>query len=337
MPPAAAAPRPVNRRQSLQFWLGVLFSLLIIGWAIFALDWGHIGQILANIHYGWVLLAVALNFAAFFVRALRWGLMFDPARYRFRALFDTLLLGQAANYISPARVGDLLRAYLFGEMTGASKTQTLATIALEKLWDLVMLLLLTAALSWVFPLPPWLLVSVRGLFLVTLLGISMLALVLWRSDTALDWLAQISEAYFPSLKHRLLTLVQNGLAGFAGLQSSSLVLAILSWSLLVWLVGGVLNYVTFRAMDLSLSLTPAFLLLVVLQIGVALPSLPGRIGVFQGICVLVLGLFGVSYDLAFSYGIILHLIVFVPPIVVAAIISLRLGLKPGQISQLIND
>lgn len=315
-----------TRPQQIRFGLGLLFSLLVIGWAIWALDWPAVWGALRQVHYGWVGLAVGLNFLAFITRSIRWGFLLGPQPLLFKARFDALIIGQAANYISPARVGDLLRAYVLNEATGVSKAQALGTIALEKLWDLAMLFLFTAALSWFFPLPEWLLDPARGLLALTLLAVLGMGLLLWRQAQTLTWLTQLGDRLLPRLRDPLLRLGQNALAGFAGARDPRLAVQIGGWSFIVWLIGGLLNYVVFLAFDLPLSLIPAFLLLIVLQVGVAVPSLPGRIGIFQGICVLVLALFDIPYDLAFGYGLILHLVVFLPPILLGAVLSLRLNL-----------
>jgi hypothetical protein len=81
----------------------------------------------------------------------------------------------------------------------------------------------------------------------------------------------------------------------------------LIWGTAIWT-----NVLTFRALDLRLPWTAAGLLLAVLQAGISVPSVPGRIGVFQYLCILTLGLFGVSEAAGLSYGILLQAIVFLP-------------------------
>ena len=86
---------------------------------------------------------------------------------------------------------------------------------------------------------------------------------------------------------------------------------------MVWGLGAATNYCVLGAFDLvrSLKLTPSLLLLVALQAGVAVPSLPGNVGVFEAICVAVLTIFGVSQEQALAAGLVLHAIVFVPPLI----------------------
>jgi uncharacterized membrane protein YbhN (UPF0104 family) len=66
------------------------------------------------------------------------------------------------------------------------------------------------------------------------------------------------------------------------------------------------NYAMFRAFDLSLPPTAAWLLFVVLQIGGAPASTPGHLGVFHYLTVLVLTIYDVDRDIAIANAVALH-------------------------------
>ena len=70
----------------------------------------------------------------------------------------------------------------------------------------------------------------------------------------------------------------------------------------------------------------ALFLLAALMVGGTVP-VPGRLGLFEGICVLSLGLFGVPRDPALAVGLVLHLVVMSPPLVGAALLALWPGRK----------
>ena len=74
------------------------------------------------------------------------------------------------------------------------------------------------------------------------------------------------------------------------------------------------NYLTLLVVGLSLLLSVSLFLLFVLRVGAAVPSSPGKVGVFQYLCVLALSVFSVDRTLALSYGVVLHLVVFTPMI-----------------------
>jgi len=74
-------------------------------------------------------------------------------------------------------------------------------------------------------------------------------------------------------------------------------------------------------MRMPLPPVAALLLTIVLRIGVAPPSLPGRIGLFQYLIVLALAMFGVDRTAALSYSFALYAIAVVP-VLIAGVTSL---------------
>jgi len=112
--------------------------------------------------------------------------------------------------------------------------------------------------------------------------------------------------------------------GLTGLGRPRIMLAAGGWSLLAWFFGALTNWALLNAFNLPTSMGIALLLLVVLQLGVAVPSLPARVGVFEGLCIAVLGLFGVNPNLALAYGVMLHVVVLLPPVILGLWWLLRL-------------
>lgn len=313
------------RRKWVQWTVSAIFSAAVIIWAAFTLDWRTVGLALASARWGWLLLAVGLVFVTFITRVFRWQALFFPEKQPEPALFSALLIGQAVNYIVPARAGDVTRAVLLNRMSGANTAQTLGTVALEKLWDIGMLVLFTIGLGIFFPLPDWLIAPVRGVAIgLAVAGVG-LAFLLWRRTDLLAMVERFGARFLPAFHAKIKKILSAALDGFSGVRHPRSIAAALFWSLATWGAGALINVAVFRAVGLPLGAAPAVLLLIVLQVGVAVPSLPGRIGVFEGLSVVALALFGVGYDEAFSYGLILHLTVFLPPIALAAVLSFRVA------------
>jgi hypothetical protein len=65
--------------------------------------------------------------------------------------------------------------------------------------------------------------------------------------------------------------------------------------------------------------TAALVLLVALQLGTALISVPGNLGVFHAITVLVLTRFDVDQTSAVAYAIVLYAVAIIPKIVLGAL------------------
>jgi uncharacterized membrane protein YbhN (UPF0104 family) len=86
-----------------------------------------------------------------------------------------------------------------------------------------------------------------------------------------------------------------------------------------WLLSVSTNLLVFAAMGLQLSIWTGLLLLVVLQVGMAVPSSPGRIGVFHYLVVVTLLAFGVDREAALGCGVMLHLVTVAPIGIVGSI------------------
>ena len=56
------------------------------------------------------------------------------------------------------------------------------------------------------------------------------------------------------------------------------------------------------------------LVLVILQVGIAIPSVPGRLGIYEYLCILALSVLNVDQATALTYGILLHSLVMLPTI-----------------------
>ena len=68
-------------------------------------------------------------------------------------LFPLVIIGFMTNNLIPARIGELVRAYLLGEREGTSKAAALGTIAVDRLFDgLTLVLMLANAIALVPPL-----------------------------------------------------------------------------------------------------------------------------------------------------------------------------------------
>lgn len=270
----------------------------------------------ANLYVvGLTLLAVLATTAA---KIGRWRGLF-PSRERpsLPALARALLVGQLANALLPARVGDVARAYLAGAEGGIGKATALGTVAAEKAFDVLFLLIgicLAAALA---PLPPWLDVSLAGL---TAGGVLLLILAAALPEQrVLAWSGHWARRLPWGMGEWLDRVMRQGLVGLVALREPRMALVACAWSAVIWALAAGTNYLLFRAFDLRLSPGAALLLLVLLHIGVAPPSSPGRLGVFHALTILGLATFGVNRSSGLAYATVLHLIVYLPQVVLGGL------------------
>jgi hypothetical protein len=294
------------------------------------MDWKEVWVSFTRMDYRFVAAALSLNLASVFFRVIRWRILLqDRFVSSWGKLTVALLVGQAVNVVAPARLGDLARATL---ISAEGAAYTLGTIALEGFLDLLMLAALALFSFSRVALPIGWQKAGRGLLATA--GIVLVAMVLivagrrWIADA----LEQLLGRWQHPLAKRAWEAIDQTLTSLRIMRKPSQFLIALVCTISIWALYGAVNYVLFEAVSTQVPLLVPFFLLVVLQLGVAVPSSPGRIGVFHYLCVQTLALFGLGGAMATSYAVMLHLISVVTPMALGTLLAWRLGVAWGDTS-----
>lgn len=306
--------------RTTRLFLSTALSLLFLWLAFRGTPLAEIVDAFTRADYRFVALALSLVLLSPLVRAARWKLLYHPnhASLRIPRLAGILLISQMLNIVVPARAGEIASIYFMGRTEDRSRALTLGTIAIEKWLDILMVLILLLIMPAVVALPAWFRDSRAGLaaFAGAFFGA---ALVLSFGKSQLMGVVDRLARFLPAdLQDRTRRGVGLALSSLDVLRSPRVGLQLQLWSFLVWSLSILVNYFTFKALRIDLSLTAALFLLAVLQVGVAVPSAPGKLGVFQYLCVLALGFFGIDRGTALGYGFLLYAVVFLPPVVLGA-------------------
>lgn len=302
--------------------LGTALGLAALWLAFRGVDWGLVGGALRQVDYARVGLALLSILVTLLVVTLRWRMLFYPD-HRERGwfnLFGGVVVGQMLNIIVPARLGEVARAYAVGNREGLSKTRVLATVVVEKVADLGMFALSVVLLLLGMSLPAWVRGSGDALLLTGLVAVGVtLGFSFW-GERGLRWLQRQGRRLPERWGARVERYGHSALGGFSALRDrrASLFLWSLSLAILALSVGT--NYLLFWAFDLRLPPIAALFLLVVLQVGDAPPSLPGKIGVFHYLTVLALSVFAVERSVALSYAFVLYAVALLPKVILGAAI-----------------
>ncbi len=297
-------------------WLGIAISALLLAIVLYRLDLREVGRALASANYLYVAVGMLLTVVVCLLRSLRWRFMFAPIRgVRIRDLFSVLMLGFLGNNVLPARLGDVGMVFFLSERTKVPKGLSLGIVVFDRFLDFMTLLffLLAVTLVEVRSRPAWL-ENLRYLgSSVLLAGIVAVLLIVFCADAVTRLSERIARAVLPQRLAAFVTeQVSSFAAAFRAVKSSKWLPLVLLVSLAVWLTLGCGVFVLFRAVDLTLSFRAAITVLAIVNLGLILPSSPGFIGTFQFLCVVSLGLFGVSKESALGYSILYHATQFVP-------------------------
>ena len=305
-------------------WLiGLAISAGLLVWVLYksnpAKVWAYAQH--AN---GWLLLLTVLFATLTFpVRAIRWRLILrdaDGKRFPFTPLWHATTIGFMANNLLPARAGEVARGYVASRQLPVRFTTALASIAVERVFDALIMLALMAVAIAAPSFPAHAHVGGRSLTAIAataavLFG-AMLVIALLVANRPTPWLLgieRISRRFLPlGIADKIVRLSDGIVEGLAVLKSPSRFAGVVFWSVVLWIKNAVSFAICFRAFGLDVPLESALLLQGIIGFGVAVPSTPSFLGIFEATTLVTLQLYGVDSSLAVSYALTYHLTTFLP-------------------------
>jgi len=308
--------------------LGLLFLYL----ALRNIDWAEVSGVLSQAAPGYLVLSLGIVLFNNLLKIARWHFLLSAsgAFVKFKDVFASFISAQLLNSLVPIRIGEVNRVYQIGRR-GTPPAFVLGTILAEKYLDIVAYALLIVFLFVWIPLPNWMgeTVPLFGLFsLLTSVG---LLIFVMKMEAMIQMVDRVSR-HFPAGVRELIQ--KNTLSGFASLsvfQSGSKILALVLFTISIWATALWTNQVILLALGIDAPAETSFLTLAAIQAGLSLPGLPGKIGVFEYACILVLEFLGFSHSYGLSYGILLHIVVYAPIVLLGLISIVFLQVKsPDQ-------
>ena len=240
-----------------------------------------------------------------------------------------------------------MRPYLVARRHPVSTSAGVATIILERLFDLLTVLVLFALYLFVLPVPEAQtsgslmdVVKVGGAIAGAASIVILLLLVAFhaRAEQAMAFFERVLRV-FPQ---RLATLAAGILRAFGcGLAVLKAplphLLAIVAQSFLVWLSIAFSVWISLRAFDVLLPFHAAFLIIAFLTVGVAIPT-PGNVGGFHAFFVTALvGVYGASTEVAQAAALACHALTNLPVLVLGLVFLGREGLSLGRVAEMTEE
>lgn len=301
---------------------------------------------LASLRWSWLLAAVALVIGTYAGRALRWGVLIEPVapQAKLGRLFSATVIGFTAIGIL-GRPGEFVRPYLIARQEKVSLSSQLAALLLERIFDLLMALLLFgfalsrvrhsevkagAALAWVLTAGGWVAAGTGALCLIILILIRRYSEAMRKR--ILGALGFLPERHLARVEPLVNAFVQ----GVASMRSRRSLLLASAYTILEWAVIVLSNLCILRAYGglLDFGLVDVLIFVGFLAFG-AVVQIPGVGGGIQVVAILVLTeLFHVPLELAASIAMVLWIISFVVIIPLGLVLALREGLNWTRLREL---
>jgi uncharacterized protein (TIRG00374 family) len=293
---------------------------------------------------GLLLLVLCITILTYGLRAYRWQYLLAPiGATHFAAAFETTVIGFAANFLLPARAGEVLRPYLLSRRERLPATAAFATVILERVLDTVTVLLLFAVFV-VFTTPdtlsadPHLFAQVKtgGLLAgaAAVAGLAVFFVLAGHPERLGRAALRIERVLPPRLARLVADFVETFAQGLAVMRQPARLAVSLALSVPLWMSIAAGIWLTSRAFHMTFSYLGSFLVMTLLVVGVAVPT-PGAIGGFHAMYqIAVTKFFGVPTDRAVGAAIVLHALSFVPVTLLGLVFMAREGLSLGRMRQL---
>lgn len=333
-------------RKRIESTIILLIGLLLAYWFIRRLEWGEVIGHFREMLVWPVLLGGLLILATLFIRSLRWRVLLLPIRdVGLGPLFVSTTIGFGSVFIF-GRAGEVVRPVILSLRERLPPSATIATIMVERIFDMSAVAMLFAFNLLFFdppptsPLDPPTLRQINSIGVLMTIGViaGLATLILFRLRS--NWVIGLIERWGGRLPHWLLATATNLIRHLADALSvllnwrelaSTILLTAVVWALVTaatWLVA--------YAFHLTLPLSSAIFILGFGLLGSLVPSPGGSAGAFHAAAAAGLIFLGVERNLAGSISIIFHIVAFGPPFLLGIFFLMRDGIGLHRLREIIS-
>ena len=295
----------------------------------------------------WLGVSLVATILSLVIRSLRWQYLLEPLGHAsFANAFRATAVGFAASTILPARAGEVIRPYFLARHEHMTATGAFATIVLERVLDVLTVLVLLASSVFVFDrgvgaanAPAFEALKWAGATaLVGAVGALVVMFVLAGDPGRVArWMTRLEQAVPSTLAALIGRVAEKFSLGLAVVRRPGRLLVALAWSFPLWLSIAAGMWSVAHAFRIAMPFTGSFLLIALLVIGVAVPT-PGAIGGFHAMYRFgATEFFGASNSTAVGAAIVAHLISQGPALVLGLLFAAQAGLNLSGMRRLAEE
>jgi uncharacterized protein (TIRG00374 family) len=291
--------------------LGILISIVLIYLSVRGINLQDVLKDLEKIQLSYVIYFILLVILMQYLRSYRWGVILQPLeKIDPVSLFSVTSVGFFAIAAIPARIGELARPYLISKRSSIKMSSALGTILVERVLDsftVLTIAVIVLPLADLPDLPSWMIKSSIIFFLLALAVFCFILFLILRRETALKFINIILNKLPGKLANKIDELIHHFIDGFQIVTNIKLLLYLFFLSALIWFVDVLAIYMLLKAFGFTLPVMMAsFVVMIILIVGIAIPTAPGYIGNWHFACVLALSFFGLAKAEALSFAVVYH-------------------------------
>lgn len=311
-------------RVDKKFLAGMGISLFFLLILFREIDFNQLANAFKTLKWSYLLLALLITFISYSFRAVRWHYLILPQKTASpRNLISATIICYMANNLLPARLGEIIRAYVLAEKENLETSSVFATLVLDRLFDGFSVLVILVLTFFTVQLPPGMekvqsaLVSGGYITLTLYIAVIIFLVFLKRSTNAtLKLLAAILNPFPEKISSAIIPLLGSFISGIRLTSKPGELVALLVSSALIWATATWPIDLLLKAFGINLPIAAASFILVFLVFAVMVPASPGYVGTYHAACMYGLMAFNVSKEQALSVALVMHALNFFPVIFV---------------------
>lgn len=332
-------------RKRLQIVVGALLGIGLIWLFLRDLDGPATLQTIRGANWPLLGAATLLTMSTYLIRAIRWRTLLEPVSpgVRLANLFNATTLGFLAVFLV-GRTGEIVRPVALSSKEHVRPSASLATILMERVFDMVTVVAFFGVDLLVFkpPLADAATISkirtAGGVLMAIAIGSIFGLLMLHRHRVgAVDFLDRFLQPFGRRIRKGVTSLVTHFAEALSILHDRRELLVVSFWSFVLWVVCAVTNLLIFRAFGLNLTMGAAVFVLGFGLVGSLVPTPGGAAGAFHVATAGGLILLGVLENDAKSIAIVLHLIVFGSALPLGVVTLLRGGYSLSRLRTALSE
>lgn len=334
--------------KSRGFWIGIGVSLIFIFLFARSTDFGEVRDAFRDANYAWVALSLPVYFLGLWMRTIRWQYLLRPVKkVSTLRLYPVVIIGLMANNLIPARAGELARAYVLGQRERISKTTSLGTIAVDRLFDgvtLIPMMLIVAAFAGkdtTFPVGFGNELNFAGLgaVMAVLFGAALAVLFyLAFSESGRAFLRGLLHRFLPArFEDKVEYLLDSFFDGLHALRSPADLAVAWLMSGISWTLEATMYYMVARGFGIDEGFHVFLLLTAAANLAIAVVASQGGIGPFELVVSKTVVAFGAAEHVGSAYAIGLHAILLFPIIAIGLYLMWSMKLTFGDMLKSSKD
>lgn len=262
--------------------MGIIVALLYLS------DVKEIISVISKIHPIWIILAILVYNINWFLRGYRWKIILDSMGHKIGLKESILLtiLGNFANLITPAKIGDFIRAFVLKRNNNVDISKGLSSVIIDRILDFfgvgILAYISFTIISKDIPLPEWVKMLIDNSIYILIIGFIIIG-------TIFRFRYPLLESIRPICKPKKIVVL-------------------CCISIILWIFEISTMVILFYSLNLDMNIPLIMSSVMVANLTKALPLTPGGIGTYEGTVAVMLTVGGLPYALSLTIGILDHCI-----------------------------